>query len=97
MISATISSIDIPFSALKWAFTQVDSLGAEFEAHVIEHTYPNGYVEYEAVFDKPEMIEGKTYYWTNTAGATSSRCWVGFRLVRVTDIPQWFYDESEEA
>jgi hypothetical protein len=66
-------------------FRQSFTPGRAFTVHLIEETYPSGYTVYEAIDDEPNMKVGKTYYWTNTAGATSSRRYLGFVPVELVE------------
>lgn len=94
---ATADRMQIKYEQLRWAGSYLDKLGTSFDAHIVEETLPGGYVEFDVRPTRPDMVVGKTYYWTNTAGATSSRCYLGLLSIEIVEIPSWVGEEQCES
>lgn len=88
-IMTAATNLSIRFDQLKCADLWVKSRGNSFNAYVVENMYPNGFVEYGAWKEELDRVIGKTVYFTDTSGATSSTRYLGFCQVTVSDVPEW--------
>lgn len=94
---ADAKTMQIKYEQLRWAHTYLEQNGAVFSAHVVEETLPGGTVEYDALPAEPSLIPGKLYYWTNTAGATSCRRYLGLLSIEIIEIPSWVGEDQCES